>query len=276
MRSLSCSLKRWELTWYQLYHHWWHWRLSWQPPVPPMMTKLASWYLCGFSDYYVGGAHHAATMASLYGGPVMESEQQILNWLVKLDAIPLVIMWLTWYTLIFYRKHDFVFDIIPLQWCHHECTCMSNNWHLLCFLNRSFRRRSKKISKLRVTGPCEENPLVTSGFPSQRPTYAENISVWWCQHALTLKYCRLLKFSMMKWKDFLSQIVNIIAADGLAMAGPRPLTYQQYWLSFPEVIQVSYVESKIFFVVFWKQRHDEMKHICHKSCLYPTILHNFR
>ena len=44
------------------------------------------------------------------------------------------------------------------------------------------RRRSKKTSKLRVTGLCEENPLVTGGFPSQRASNAENVPIWWRHH----------------------------------------------------------------------------------------------
>ena len=35
-----------KLSWCRLCHHWWHQRLSsWQPLVPPVMTKLASWQL---------------------------------------------------------------------------------------------------------------------------------------------------------------------------------------------------------------------------------------
>ena len=37
-----------------------------------------------------------------------------------------------------------------------------------CLLNRLFRRRSKKASKLRVTG-LAGNPLVTDGFPHKGP-----------------------------------------------------------------------------------------------------------
>ena len=36
-----------------------------------------------------------------------------------------------------------------------------------CLLNRLFRRRSKKTSKLRVTGLCEGNSPVTGEFPAQ-------------------------------------------------------------------------------------------------------------
>ena len=41
------------------------------------------------------------------------------------------------------------------------------------------RRRSKKISKLRVTDICVENSPVTSEFPPQRDSNAENVSIWW-------------------------------------------------------------------------------------------------
>ena len=38
-----------------------------------------------------------------------------------------------------------------------------------CLLNRLFRRRSKKTSKLLVTSLCEGNPPVTSGSPHKGP-----------------------------------------------------------------------------------------------------------
>ena len=53
----------------------------------------------------------------------------------------------------------------PLQWRHNERDAVSTHRRLDCLLNRLFRRRSKKISKLRVTGLCEGNPPVTGGFP---------------------------------------------------------------------------------------------------------------
>ena len=42
----------------------------------------------------------------------------------------------------------------PLQWRHNERDGVSNRRRLDCLLNRLFRRRSKKTSKLRVTGLC--------------------------------------------------------------------------------------------------------------------------
>ena len=45
-----------------------------------------------------------------------------------------------------------------------------------------FRRRSKKTSKLRVTGLCEGNSSVTGEFPAQRASKAENVSIRWRHH----------------------------------------------------------------------------------------------
>ena len=42
----------------------------------------------------------------------------------------------------------------PLQWRHNDPDGVSNHQHHGCLLNRLFRRRSKKTSKLRVTGLC--------------------------------------------------------------------------------------------------------------------------
>ena len=59
-----------------------------------------------------------------------------------------------------------------------------------CLLNRFFGRRSKKTSKLRVTGLCEGNPPVIGGFSSQRASNAETASIWWCHHVLYINFRR--------------------------------------------------------------------------------------
>ena len=59
---------------------------------------------------------------------------------------------------------------------------VSDHHPLECLRNRLFRRRSKKTSKLRVTGLCEGNPPVIGGYPSQRASNAESISTWWRHH----------------------------------------------------------------------------------------------
>ena len=69
-----------------------------------------------------------------------------------------------------------------LQWCQNEHDGISNHRRLSCLFNPFFRRRSKKTSKLRVTGLCEGNPPVTGGFPSQRASNGENVSIPWRLH----------------------------------------------------------------------------------------------
>ena len=44
------------------------------------------------------------------------------------------------------------------------------------------RLRSKKTSKLRVTGPCAGISLVTGEFPAQKVSNAENAFIWWHHH----------------------------------------------------------------------------------------------
>ena len=51
-------------------------------------------------------------------------------------------------------------------------------------INRLFRCRSKKTSKLCITGLCVGNSLVTGEFPTQRASNTENVSIWWHHHEL--------------------------------------------------------------------------------------------
>ena len=72
--------------------------------------------------------------------------------------------------------------LAPLQWRHTQRDGVSNHRNHDCLLNRLFRRKSKKTSKLLVTGLCVDNPPVTGGYPSQRASNAENVSIWWRHH----------------------------------------------------------------------------------------------
>ena len=66
-----------------------------------------------------------------------------------------------------------------LQWRHNGRDGVSNQQPHHCLLNRLFRHRSKKTSKLCVTGLCSGNSPVTGEFPAQMASNAENASVWW-------------------------------------------------------------------------------------------------
>ena len=67
----------------------------------------------------------------------------------------------------------------PLQWRHNECDGVSNHRRLDCLLNRLFRRKSKKTSKLHKTGLCTGNSPMTGEFPAQTASNAKNASIWW-------------------------------------------------------------------------------------------------
>ena len=71
----------------------------------------------------------------------------------------------------------------PLQWRHNGNDSVSNHQAYDCLLSRLFRLRSKKTSKLRVTGLCVWNSPGTGEFPAQMASNAENVSIWWRHHA---------------------------------------------------------------------------------------------
>ena len=64
----------------------------------------------------------------------------------------------------------------PLQWRHNGHDDVSNHQPHDCLLNRLFRRRSKKTSKLRVLAFARG---IHRGFPAQMASNAENVSIWW-------------------------------------------------------------------------------------------------
>ena len=71
-----------------------------------------------------------------------------------------------------------------LRWRHDGHDSVSNHQPHHCLLNRLFRRRSKKTSKLRVTGLCAGNSPETGEFPAQMASNAEKFSIWWRHHEL--------------------------------------------------------------------------------------------
>ena len=71
----------------------------------------------------------------------------------------------------------------PLHWRHNEPDGVSNHQPRDCLLNCLFRFRSKKKSKLRVTGLCAENSPGTGEFSAEMASNAENVFIWWRHHA---------------------------------------------------------------------------------------------
>ena len=77
---------------------------------------------------------------------------------------------------------QFSMDGLPsLQWCHNGHDGIWNHKSHDCLLNRSFRRTSKKTSKLCVTDLCKGNSPVT-GELSNKLLWGEFTSDQWIPH----------------------------------------------------------------------------------------------
>ena len=79
----------------------------------------------------------------------------------------------------------------PLQTRHNGGDGVTDHQPHHCLLNRLFRHRSKKTSKLRVSGLCAGNSPMGVEFPAQRASNAKNVSIWW-RHHVTIKTIDLL------------------------------------------------------------------------------------
>ena len=65
--------------------------------------------------------------------------------------------------------YDGTSDAMSLHWRHNYHDGVSNHQPQSCLLNRLFRRRSKKTSKLRVTGLCAGNSPGSVNSPHKGP-----------------------------------------------------------------------------------------------------------
>ena len=88
-----------------------------------------------------------------------------------------------YHILALYHRHNIY---TTLQWRHNEHNGVSNQQLYDSLLNSLFMRRSKKTSKLRVTGLCEGNSPVTAEFSAQRASNGENVSFWWRLHEICM------------------------------------------------------------------------------------------
>ena len=104
--------------------------------------------------------------------------------------------------------------LYSLRWRHNGLDSVSNHQPPGCLLNRLFRRKSKKTSKLRVTGLCAGNSPGTGEFSAQMASYAENVSIWWRHHVNRFLHRRvrpciypyLLKFRQFQWYEGVIEI----------------------------------------------------------------------
>ena len=107
-------------------------------------------------------------------------------------------------------------SLSSLHWRHNDHDGVSNHQSHGCLLNRLFRRRSKKTWKLRVTGLCVGNSPGTGEFPAQMASNAENVSIWWRHHVITLQFKPLGTFLVKTENNFETSFYNVRSLDRLA------------------------------------------------------------
>ena len=99
-----------------------------------------------------------------------------------IHAIRIMCMWMHVHLGNLQTVHHQASHRISVRWRHNGRDSVSNYQPHDCLLNHLFRRRSKKTSKLRVTGLCAGSSPGTGEFPAQMASYAENVSSWWRHH----------------------------------------------------------------------------------------------
>ena len=63
-----------------------------------------------------------------------------------------------------------------------------------CFLNCLVKCKSKKTSKLHITGLCARNSPVAGEFPAQMASNVENVSIWWRHHVISRALDKIISF----------------------------------------------------------------------------------
>ena len=99
---------------------------------------------------------------------------------------------------------------VSLRWRHNDGDSVSNHQPHDCLLKHLFRRRSKKPSKLPVTGLCAGNSPGTGGFPAQMASYAENVSIWWRHHAYDIELLWMWHLFLFCFCCLITSIVHFV------------------------------------------------------------------
>ena len=97
---------------------------------------------------------------------------------------------------------------ISLWWRHNDHDSVSNHQPHECLLNRLFRRRSKKTSKLRVTGLCAGNSPGPVNSPHKGPVtrkmfpFNDVIVLFKAQHPLEIGHpiCPWVSVTTTEWQ----------------------------------------------------------------------------
>ena len=175
--------------------HWFCWTLSkWQLPVKSTPKLSSKWRDFRFNVWYVSyqlsdfahiseiRKYQSTNDSSMHSWSEFGKQQNIVE-KIRLHIYTETEMLSFWrnFRHWIHQKLSFWPLFTVTSHGHHG---VSNYQELHCLFYRLFRCTSKKTSKLRLTGFCEGNPPATGGFPSQRASNAENVSISWRHHVL--------------------------------------------------------------------------------------------
>ena len=135
--------------------------------------------------YDVNLVIHICKYCSIWGGHVVEyyfvkktetafsfvsfKNSQNKQWMIKVsNHVYRLSDMLGKYRYIVYVLRDITLHYVALQWRHNDHDGVSKHQLHGCLPKRLFRRRSKKTSKLRVTGPCVGNSPGPVNSPHKR------------------------------------------------------------------------------------------------------------
>ena len=123
---------------------------------------------------------------------------------------------------------------MSFQWRHNGHDGVSNHQRPECLLNRLFRRRSKKTSKLRVNSLCGGNSPLTDEFSAQMANNAENASIWWRHHVFPQFVMKKLyednkQCYVEKYLDTIHQFCKLILL--FIYCGETVFTHSGSWLA---------------------------------------------
>ena len=140
-----------------------------------------------------------------------------------------------------------------LRWHHNGRDSVSNHQPHDRLLNRLFGHRSKKTSKLRVTGLCAGNSPGTGEFPTQMASNAENVSIWWRHYDIILTHWgRVMHICVSK--------LTIIGSDnGLVPGRRQTIIWTNYGILLIGPLGTNFNEILIGYQTFsFKKMHLKM------------------
>ena len=145
-----------------------------------------------------------------------------------------------------------------LQWRHNGRDGVSNPQPNNCLINRLFRFRSKKTSKLRVAGLCAGNYPGTGEFPLQMASNAENVFIWWRHHDIVFSVQELIFRFIGGLKEIINCCLDTIA-DIWQMPVSKILNNFDFWVTnrerrwFEEPSRSLWRHSNVIFLAYGSQ-----------------------